>query len=282
MYVGSAVTPDPIEALWLGRLPYLEALHLQRAYATRRAAGEARDTLLLLEHPPVFTFGRAGHAENLLIDEAECRRRGIEVHWVDRGGDVTYHGPGQLVGYPVLNLGVLDSSGRLPQADYVAYVRRLEEAIIAVLARFGIVAGQRRGLTGVWVQPDVASRCPSCPPAKRLSPGKIAAIGVKVSAAGVSQHGFALNVAPRMEDWDLIVGCGLKNTPSISMEELLGPDVPSLERVAREMADSFGRVFAREVNWIEPPPQLLPAVHPRPALHGRAHPSPSGRPHGHH
>ncbi len=158
------MTSDPVEAVWLGRLPYLEALHLQRTYAARRAAGEVRDSLLLLEHPPVFTFGRSGHAENLLIDEAECMRRGIEVHWVDRGGDVTYHGPGQLVGYPILNLGKLDSSGRLPQADYVAYVRRLEDVLIAVLAGFGIVAGQRRGLTGVWVQPDVASRCPSCPP----------------------------------------------------------------------------------------------------------------------
>lgn len=247
------MTPDPVEVMWLGRLPYLDALQLQRAIAARRGTGEARDTLLLLEHPPVFTFGRSGHAENLLIDEAECRRRGIEVHWVDRGGDVTYHGPGQLVGYPILNLGALDSAGRLPQADYVSYVRRLEDVLIAVLAGFGIVAGQRRGLTGVWVQPDVASRCPSCPPAKRRSPSKIASIGVKVSAAGVSQHGFALNVAPRMEDWDLIIGCGLKDTPSISMEELLGSGVPGLEHVARETADSFGRVFARDVNWIEPP-----------------------------
>jgi lipoyl(octanoyl) transferase len=247
------MTRGPIEAIWLGRVPYLQALQIQRDYASRRAAGEVQDVLLLLEHPPVFTFGRAGHAENLLIEEAACRSRGIEVHWVDRGGDVTYHGPGQLVGYPILQLGALDSSGRLPQADYVAYVRRLEDVLIGVLARFGIGAGQRRGLTGVWVQPDVASRCPSCPPAKRLSPSKIAAIGVKVSAAGVSQHGFALNVAPRMEDWDFIIGCGLKDTPSISMEELLGQDVPGLEQVARETADSFSRVFAREVNWSTPP-----------------------------
>jgi len=247
------MNPGPVEAVWLGRLPYLEALKVQRVQAARRAAGEVPDTLLFLEHPPVFTFGRSGHAENLLIDVQECSRRGIEVHWVDRGGDVTYHGPGQLVGYPIVHLGAFDSAGRLPQADYVAYVRRLEAVLIETLARFGIAAGQRRGLTGVWVQPDVTSRCPSCPPAKRLTPAKIAAIGVKVSAAGVSQHGFALNVAPHMADWDLIVGCGLKDTPSISMEELRGTDVPGLEEVAGEVARSFARVFAREVDWIQAP-----------------------------
>ena len=273
------MNPDPLAVTWLGRVSYLAALQAQRALAALRAAGEARDTLLLLEHPPVFTFGRSGHAENLLIDPQECQRRGIEVHWVDRGGDVTYHGPGQLVGYPILALGALDSAGRLPLADYVAYVRRLEAALIDTLARFGIVAGQRRGLTGVWVQPDVASRCPSCPPAKRLAPAKIAAIGVKVSAAGVSQHGFALNVAPQMDDWDLIIGCGLQGSLSVSMEELLGSGVPRLEQVAEAAASSFARTFDRELEWVPASRVLASAAAPQPAPQSRTHFAPQGRPH---
>ncbi|MCX6026340.1 MAG: lipoyl(octanoyl) transferase LipB [Chloroflexi bacterium] len=273
------MNPVPLAATWLGRVPYLAALEVQRALAARRAAGEARDTLLLLEHPPVFTFGRSGHVENLLIDLQECRRRGIEVHWLDRGGDVTYHGPGQLVGYPILALGALDSAGRLPRADYVAYVRRLEAALIDTLAHFGIVAAQRRGLTGVWVQPDVASRCPFCPPAKRLAPAKIAAIGVKVSAAAVSQHGFALNVAPQMEDWDLIMGCGLQGSPSASMEELLGSSVPSLEQVAEGSAASFACAFDRELDWVPASRVLASAAAPQAAPQARAHLAPQGRPH---
>ncbi len=264
------MSADPLAVTWLGRVPYLKALGLQRSLAARRATGETQDILLLLEHPPVFTFGRSGHAENLLIDPQECQRRGIEVHWVDRGGDVTYHGPGQLVGYPILALGALDTAGRLPQADYVAYVRRLESALIDTLAHFGIVAGQRRGLTGVWVQPDVASRCPSCPPAKRLAPAKIASIGVKVSAAGVSQHGFALNVAPHMDDWDLIIGCGLKDSLSISMEELLGMGVPTLEQVAAVAASSFARTFNREFEWEPAPSVFASAAAPHPAPLSRA------------
>jgi lipoate-protein ligase B len=231
----------------LGRVPYAGAWELQKQLAAQRAADEVPDTLLLLEHPHTYTFGRRGQAGNLLWDQAQLEARGVEVLWVDRGGDVTYHGPGQLVGYPILKLGTPSAEdGRLPQADYIGYVRRIEDLLIRVCARFGIVAGQVEGLTGVWVQPDVASRCPHCPPAARLAPSKIAAIGVKVDARGVSQHGFALNVDPDMSYWDGIVGCGLKDHASVSMSDLLGA-APAMSAVMDEVVKQFGRVLGREV-----------------------------------
>jgi len=231
----------------LGCVPYAEAWELQKALAAQRARDEIPDTLLLLEHPHTYTFGRRGQAENLLIDEAELKARGIEVHWIDRGGDVTYHGPGQLVGYPILKLGApVLAVGRVPQADYVGYVRQIEGMLIRVCARFGLVAGQVSGLTGVWIQPDVASRCPHCPPAARLAPSKIAAIGVKVDARGVSQHGFALNVNPDMSYWEGIVGCGLRDHVSIAMADLL-EKAPPMSAVMDEVARQFGKVFEREV-----------------------------------
>ena len=239
----------------LGLVPYAEAWKLQKDLAAKRAADEILDTLLLLEHPHTYTLGRSGRAENLLLDEAQLIARRIEVHWVDRGGDITYHGPGQLVGYPILKLGrpQFAEDGQLLRADYVGHVRRIEETLIRVLARFGLVAGQVPGLTGVWIQPDVASRCPHCPPAARLAPSKIAAIGVKVDARGVSQHGFALNVNPDMSYWDGIVGCGLPDHASISMADLLGNALlgdsrRTMEVVMDEVVKQFGKVFEREIR----------------------------------
>jgi lipoate-protein ligase B len=230
----------------LGLTPYREAWELQQRLAAAIAQGEQPPTLLLLEHPHTFTFGRRGHEENLLWDEATRAARRVEVLWVDRGGDVTYHGPGQLVGYPLIPLGRLDSTGRLPQADYIGFVRRLEQVLIVALARLGLAGGQQAGLTGVWVQPDVASRCPRCPPAARRKPAKIAAIGVKIDAAGISRHGFALNVSPEMDYWDGIVACGLVDDPVVSLEQLLDP-VPPMDRVRREVAQAFGEVFAMQM-----------------------------------
>lgn len=231
----------------LGNIPYAEAWDLQKTLAAERAADQIPDTLLLLEHPHTYTFGRNGHPENLLLNETELAARGVTVHWVDRGGDVTYHGPGQLVGYPILKLGaVAGGENRLPRADYVGYVRKLEEVLIRVCGRFGLVAGQLKGLTGVWIQPDVASRCAFCPPAARLAPSKIAAIGVKVDVRGISQHGFALNVNPNIDYFNGIIGCGLKDHASISLADLLEqpPDMPT---VIDEVARHFGRVFEREM-----------------------------------
>ncbi len=236
------------EVLDLGLIEYEKAWRLQEQYAAEIAAGKRAPTLLLLEHPNVYTFGRKGHAENLLLNGRALQERDIAVHWVDRGGDVTYHGPGQLVGYPLIPLGVPvpehSASDRMhvPKADYVGYIRRLETVLIDALAHFGLAGGQLPGLTGVWIQADVASRCPRCKPEDRKKPAKIAAIGVKVDARGISRHGFALNVDPDMSYWDGIVGCGLVGSPIVSMADLL-PNAPAMKDVKEQVAKSFAEAF---------------------------------------
>jgi len=238
--------PD-CHVLRLGLQPYREVRALQESLAAQIAVGQVPPSLLLLEHPHTYTFGRRGKASNLLWDEATLRRRGVEVHWIDRGGDVTYHGPGQLVGYPLLPLGRVEASGHLPQADYVGYLRKLEAVLIRALAELGIPAGQISGQTGVWVQPDVASRCAHCPPELKLAPSKIASIGVKVDAHGISRHGFALNVAPDMSYWKGIIACGLENQNQISLEYLLDP-TPGMERVIDKVVGAFGATFGFEMQ----------------------------------
>jgi lipoyl(octanoyl) transferase len=216
----------------LGLVPYEQAWKLQDSLAAQIATGEQPPTLLLLEHPHVFTFGRRGQPENLLWDEAELARRRVTVHWVDRGGDVTYHGPGQLVGYPLLPLDALQSPAEpassatpLPQPDYIAYLRQLEEVLIRALASFGVNAGCIEGLTGVWV-----------------NTAKIAAIGVKVDARHVTRHGFALNVNPDMTYWQGIIGCGLQGYPVTSLAEIL-PSPPPMPQVIQAVITAFGDVF---------------------------------------
>jgi len=236
------------EVINLGLIEYEQAWKLQDQYAAEIAEGKRPPTLLLLEHPHVYTFGRRGDQKNLLWGEAQLKEKGIAIHWVDRGGDVTYHGPGQLVGYPLLPLGVqvqsheTSDSVHIPQADYVGYVRKLEKTIITALARLGLVAGQRSGLTGVWIQSDVHSRCRHCSAEDRKKPAKIAAIGVKVDARGVSRHGFALNVNPDMEYWDGIIACGLQDEPIVSLANLF-ENPPSMARVKDEVVKAFGEVF---------------------------------------
>lgn len=247
-----------LQVLDLGLIEYETAWKLQEQYAAEIAEGMRPPTLLLLEHPHVYTFGRRGKQENLLWSEAQLREKGVAIHWVDRGGDVTYHGPGQLVGYPLLPLTPLrlppspwggmegEKKGgemRIHQADYVGYVRKLEEALIIALANLGIAAGQRRGLTGVWVQADWHSRCWRCSPQDRKKPAKIAAVGVKVDARGVSRHGFALNVNPDMTYWDGIIACGLQDEPVASLADLL-PEPPSMEQVKAEVVRAFRTAFA--------------------------------------
>jgi lipoate-protein ligase B len=246
------------EVIDLGLIDYERAWKLQDEYAAEIAGGERPATLLLLEHPHVYTFGRRGRQENLLWGEARLREKGIAIHWVDRGGDVTYHGPGQLVGYPLIPLTPLPleqgieerGQGRIPDADYVGYVRKLEKTLIVALARLGLAAGQRSGLTGVWIQADVHSRCPRCKPEDRQKPAKIAAIGVKVDARGVSRHGFALNVDPDMEYWEGIVACGLQDEPVVSLADLF-PEPPPMERVKREVIAAFGEVFGFDMKWTQ-------------------------------
>ena len=261
------------EVLDLGLIEYEQAWKLQDQYAAEIAEGKRPPTLLLLEHPHVYTFGRRGKQENLLWGESQLKEKGIAIHWVDRGGDVTYHGPGQLVGYPLLplrpvrsleNAALRDglsthtaettpdalrpdkSDSRIPQADYVGYVRKLEKTIITALARLGLAAGQRSGLTGVWIQADVHSRCPRCKPEDRRKPAKIAAIGVKVDARGISRHGFALNVNPDMDYWDGIIACGLQDEPIVSLADLFS-EPPSMERVKQEVITAFSEIFDFDV-----------------------------------
>lgn len=236
------------EMLWLGRQDYTKVWQLQEELAVKIAAGASPPTLLLLEHPPIFTIGRRGGVDHLVWDQAECQARGVQVLDVDRGGDVTYHGPGQLVGYPLLPLAKPGwNSERLPQADFVGYVRNLEKAVIFTLARFGIPSAQRVGMTGVWVMAEAYGRCQRCDPRLRPEPGKIASIGVKVDSHGVSRHGFALNVDPDMAYWDGIIACGLDGVQMLSMADLMDP-VPSMQGVADVLAESFAEVFQFDVH----------------------------------
>jgi lipoyl(octanoyl) transferase len=202
-----------------GRLDYSRALEMQQQLVARRKAGAIPDQLMLLEHPHTITLGRNGHAENLLAGEDHLRRAGIAFHPTDRGGDITYHGPGQMVGYPIIDL-------RDWKRDVGAYVRAIEQVLIDALADFDILAGRIPKLTGVWVEG-----------------GKIAAIGVHISR-WVTSHGFALNISTDLRYFQYIVPCGLSR-PVTSMAQL-GCQA-SWEEVATRLSAHFGRVFEREV-----------------------------------
>lgn len=230
-------------ARWLGSVDYDAAWQLQDQLAAEIAAGKQPPTLLLLEHPHVYTLGRRSHAENVLWDDAQRAARQVTLRSVDRGGDVTYHGPGQLVGYPLLPLAPVGWIGEhLPQADFVGYVRKLEKMLIFALASLGVVAGQREGLTGVWVAADVWARCPRCDPRVKPAPAKIASIGVKVDVHGISRHGFALNVATDPLYWDGIVPCGLDQVQMANLADLLDPS-PDMTQVRAAVLSAFETVF---------------------------------------
>jgi len=230
----------PCRALWLGRVEYEQAWALQRDLALRRARGEIEDTLLLLEHPPVYTTSRRFSRDRLLVPPEAL---GAPLLTVDRGGDITFHGPGQLVAYPVIGLGAQPRGVQ-------AYVRALEEVIIRTLAGYGIQAGRDEGLTGVWVGRD-----------------KIAAIGVRVSRPGgaaggwVTSHGLALNVSVDLDWFGRIIPCGLPGRGVTSMERVLGYDVP-LTQVAESLAREFAAVFGRSVAPLAPGATLAAASLP--------------------
>ena len=221
-----------------GLVDYQVAWAWQRQLADARARNDLPDSVLALEHPHTYTLGSSGHLENLLMDEAERARRGVSVLQVDRGGDITYHGPGQLVAYPIFYLGRPDQSGRLPQADYVGFIRKLETVIIEAVRPFRIVSHREEGLTGAWVE------TPS-------GPEKIAAIGVKVTAGGVSMHGFALNVNPDLDYFRGIIPCGIADKPVTSMAALLGNDCPSMAEMANSLRVSFASTFEQEFQPTE-------------------------------
>ena len=213
----------------LGLVGYEPAWALQKALAAQRAAQRCGDTLLLLEHPHTFTFGSRGRRahEHLLVPREALLADGIAVLDVDRGGDVTYHGPGQLVGYPLLRL-----------ADYgleaVAYLRALEDTLIDVVRGYGLAAGRVRHLTGVWVG--------DC---------KVAAIGTKIDVHGITQHGFALNVAPDLAYFDMIVPCGIRGKQVGSLAGLLGAVLPPADVLERTVT-AFGRMFGAEMVDVTP------------------------------
>ena len=240
----------------LETISFEKAWILQDKIAAEIAAREQPPTLLLLENPHTYTFGSRGDPTNLLFSERELRERGIVVHWVDRGGDVTYHGPGQLVGYPLIPLENITWDGRVPRVDYVGYIRKLETVIIRSLTHFGIESGQIDGLTGVWIQQDFAALSSSLP---HGSPSKIASIGVKVDSHGITRHGFALNVDPDMSFWEGIIACGLADHHQISLADLLSPP-PKLDTVQQTICNEFLDVFGYKGTYIEHSDGILPAT----------------------
>jgi lipoyl(octanoyl) transferase len=220
----SSAGARPLHVERPGIVAYADGLELQKQLVERRRAGEIPDTLVLLEHPHVITLGTSAHRENILIDDAEGQLLGIDVFDTGRGGDVTYHGPGQLVGYPILDL-------KPDRCDLHRYVRDLEEVLIRALASFGIDAGRKEGLTGAWVGDE-----------------KIAAIGVRVSSGWITSHGFALNVATDLSYFGSIVPCGITQYGVTSLGRLGGgaPAMTAVEdAVVHAFCDIFGRQLAR-------------------------------------
>ena len=231
-----------VSLVHLGRLEYKAVLALQQQVCALRQQEQIGDVLLLVEHPPVLTLGRNAHREHVVASDEVLARRGISLFETNRGGDVTYHGPGQLVGYPILNL-----RGFTPSLGIVAYLRKLEEVVIRACAEYGVLTERVSGRAGVWTVPGGA-----------ISEKKIAALGVHV-ARGVTTHGFALNVTTDLDDFGLIVPCGITDRTVTSMEaEVADGPAPSLEQMSHSIARHFGRVFDRQMVWIDSLDALLP------------------------
>jgi lipoyl(octanoyl) transferase len=222
----------------LGLTCYAEASVLQKRLVAARKASAIEDVLLLCEHPHVITLGRSGKREHLLASDRVLQQKGVEFHPTDRGGDITYHGPGQIVGYPILNLAAI-------RRDVGWYVRMLEETMIRATADFGIAAGREPGRTGVWVTPSVAAADRGGRFAD-LAAEKLGAIGVHLSR-WVTSHGFAYNVSTDLHYFDLIVPCGIADRAATSLEKLLGRRVDCSETAA-QLAKHFGEVFRLEMK----------------------------------
>ena len=210
----------------LGLIGYAEACALQKRVVAARKAEAIEDVLLLCEHPHVITQGRNGKREHLLVSEHVLRQKGMEYYETSRGGDITYHGPGQIVGYPILNLGAI-------RRDVLWYVRTLEETMIRATAEFGITAEQVAGKTGIWVRTESTEE-------------KLAAIGVHISR-WVTSHGFAYNVSTDLRNFDLIVPCGIADRKATSLEKLLGRCI-EVEEVASRIAKHLGELFALDMR----------------------------------
>lgn len=233
--------------LHLGRVSYAEGLAVQARVVAARKAGAVGDVLLLMEHEPVLTLGRNATAGNVLLSEGELARRGVEVHSVNRGGDVTYHGPGQLVGYPVVDLRGEWPGKKGPHLGPVDFVRLVEEGLIRACAEFGVMAQRICKRTGVWTVAGGSVR-----------EKKIAAIGVHVSQ-GVTSHGFALNVTTDLRDFEWIVPCGIADRGVTSLELEGDPArLPAtLENAVNATARNLGRVLERQMLWCGSLEELL-------------------------
>lgn len=234
-----------LSVVFLGRIPYRAALDLQRRLVDLRRAGTINDVLLLLEHSPVLTLGRNAGREHVLLSDDELKARGVELVETNRGGDVTYHGPGQLVGYPIFDLrGPLRAQGK--RLGPVDFVRQIEEALIRTTADYGVVTERLAGRTGVWTRPSGT-----------ICEKKIAAIGIHVSM-GITSHGFALNVTTDLRDFDWIVPCGIADRGVTSLEMESTTSDLSLQTAAERVARQFGHIFHAQVLWLDSLNDLLP------------------------
>ncbi len=244
-----------VHFLYLGRVPYVEALRLQEELVALRTAGRIGNILLLLEHPPVLTLGRNARRANVLASDDLLAARGVTLHEINRGGDVTYHGPGQLIGYPIFDLRSL-SNPRGSRMGPVDFVRLMEEALIRLCGEFGVPAGRICGLTGVWCHlrwGDVLDEnCGTTANSPAAGERKIAAIGIHV-ARSVTSHGFAFNVTTDLRDFSLINPCGITDRPVTSLaREIAAPkSLPSLAAIADMAARQFGLVFKEQMTSIE-------------------------------
>lgn len=237
-----------ISVVQLGAIEYAHGLRLQQKLVELRKESRIGDILLLLEHTPVVTLGRNAKAANILASPKQLAERGVEVFECDRGGDVTFHGPGQLVGYPIFDLrGFVAEDGRRRTLGAIEYLRRLEEVLIHTCADFRIPAERVPGLTGVWTATTQDSAAGQ--------PGKIAAIGVHISRS-VTSHGFALNVNTDLSFFDLIIPCGIRSKPVTSMQKELREPVSS-EEVAHSVTRNLGTAFRSQVLWLESLDALL-------------------------
>ncbi len=237
----------PIQARWIGRIGYREAWSLQKGLLEQRASGEIGDQLLLLEHDPVLTLGRQADEAHVLASPRELRRRGIEVIRVERGGEVTYHGPGQLVAYPIIRLG---DRGILVRP----LVNALEAAMITTSAALGVTTFRREGHPGCWVEGE---------PERGRPHRKVGALGLRIER-GVSYHGIALNIDVDLRDFDLIDPCGMPGLVSTSIAEELGrtaepPSTAAVERAGAHFAAAFAAELGAPLAWAAPEPALLSA-----------------------
>jgi lipoyl(octanoyl) transferase len=277
-----------ISLVQLGTVDYATGLRLQQQLIELRKAEKIGDVLLLLEHSPVITLGRNAKAANVIASAELLAQRGVEVYECDRGGDVTFHGPGQIVGYPIFDLrgfarGAADAPSAMRKTlGVVEFVRRLEEILIRTCADFAIPAKRVPGLTGVWTDPnhgaadalvrqtnenqmdakqtdakqtDGSRTDEGVRPSMFTAEGKIAAIGVHISRS-VTSHGFAINVNTDLNYFNLIIPCGITSMPVTSMQQQLGRPL-DLHRVAESLSRNFGTVFTSQILWVETIDALL-------------------------